>query len=302
MELRLLTTFLRVAELQNFTRAGEQLGYSQATVTVQIHQLEQELGIPLFERIGKRVRLTERGEQFIPYAMDILKAEQNAKDFLRRPESPSGRLRIGTAESLLLSVLTPILMQYHRACPDVEVSVHTGLIDELFDMVRQNDVDVLFFLDKRTDSVDWVKHIQRPEPIVFAAASGHPLCQRPAIPLSEVVGEPFVLTEKGVSYRYDLEQLLAARGMAIRPFLETGNTDIITRMLLRGDCLSFLPRYVVEPYLRMGEMRIVDVADCDIRMWSQLVVHRHKWVTPQMRRFMTLMAQHLGGEAGEANR
>ena len=83
MDLRLFSTFLRVAELQNFTKAAEQLGYSQATVTVQIHQLEQALGIQLFERIGKRVRMTEHGEQFIPYAIEILKAEQNAKDFLR---------------------------------------------------------------------------------------------------------------------------------------------------------------------------------------------------------------------------
>ena len=95
MDLRLFSTFLRVAELQNFTKAAEQLGYSQATVTVQIHQLEQALGIQLFERIGKRVRMTEHGEQFIPYAIEILKAEQNAKDFLREPENPSGRLRIG---------------------------------------------------------------------------------------------------------------------------------------------------------------------------------------------------------------
>ena len=151
MDLRLFSTFLRVAELQNFTKAAEQLGYSQATVTVQIHQLEQALGIQLFERIGKRVRMTERGEQFIPYAIEILKAEQNAKDFLREPENPSGRLRIGTAESLLLSVLTPILMEYHHRYPDVMVSIHTGLIHELFDMVRQNDVDLLFFLDKKTD-------------------------------------------------------------------------------------------------------------------------------------------------------
>lgn len=178
MDLRLFSTFLRVAELQNFTKAAEQLGYSQATVTVQIHQLEQALGIQLFERIGKRVRMTERGEQFIPYAIEILKAEQNAKDFLREPENPSGRLRIGTAESLLLSVLTPILMEYHHRYPDVMVSIHTGLIHELFDMVRQNDVDLLFFLDKKTDFADWVKLLEQQEPILFVASHDHMICRK----------------------------------------------------------------------------------------------------------------------------
>ncbi len=296
MELRLFSTFLRVAELQNFTKAAEQLGYSQATVTVQIHQLEQELGTELFERIGKRVRLTERGEQFIPYAMDILKAEQSAKNFLRAPEHPSGRLRIGTAESLLLSVLTPVLMEYHHRYPDVEVSVHTGLISELFDMVRQNDVDLLFFLDKKTDRADWVKLLEQREPILFAAAGGHPVCRRKKVPLAEVVREPFVLTERSVSYRYDLEQALAAQNLELRPFLETGNTDIITRVLLQGGCLSFLPQYVIRPYLLSGQLETVDVADCAVQMWSQLIYHRNKWVTPQMRCFISLMRDALGAQ------
>ena len=122
--------------------------------------------------------MTEHGEQFIPYAIEILKAEQNAKDFLREPENPSGRLRIGTAESLLLSVLTPILMEYHHRYPDVMVSIHTGLIHELFDMVRQNDVDLLFFLDKKTDFADWVKLLEQQEPILFVASHDHMICRK----------------------------------------------------------------------------------------------------------------------------
>lgn len=294
MDIRLFSTFLRVAELQNFTKAAEQLGYSQATVTVQIHQLEQALGIQLFERIGKRVRMTEHGEQFIPYAIEILKAEQNAKDFLREPENPSGRLRIGTAESLLLSVLTPILMEYHHRYPDVMVSIHTGLIHELFDMVRQNDVDLLFFLDKKTDFADWVKLLEQQEPILFVASHNHMICRKKKVSLAEVVREPFVLTEKSVSYRYDLEQLLAEKKLEIHPFLETGNTDILVRILLHGNCLSFLPQYVVRPYLLSGKMQTVDVEDCRIQMWSQLVYHKNKWVTPQMNCFITLMKEKMG--------
>lgn len=240
MDLRLFSTFLRVAELQNFTKAAEQLGYSQATVTVQIHQLEQALGIQLFERIGKRVRMTERGEQFIPYAIEILKAEQNAKDFLREPENPSGCLRIGTAESLLLSVLTPILMEYHHRYPDVMVSIHTGLIHELFDMVRQNDVDLLFFLDKKTDFADWVKLLEQQEPILFVASHDHMICRKKKVSLAEVVREPFVLTEKSVSYRYDLEQLLAEKSWKYtlfwKPVTRTSSSEYC---FMATACLSF---------------------------------------------------------------
>lgn len=101
MEIRNITTFVRVAELQSFSRAAEQLGYSQSAVTVQICQLEQELGLLLFERIGKQVRLMENGSRFVLRALDILNAVDAAKNMAYEPERVFGKLRIATAESLV---------------------------------------------------------------------------------------------------------------------------------------------------------------------------------------------------------
>ena len=195
MELRTAATFLRVAELQSFSKAAEQLGYSQAAVTVQIKQLEQELGTPLFERIGRRIKLTEHGKQFIPHAQELLKVAQKAQNFIRDDLAPAGKLRIGTAESLSISVLPPILLDFTRRCPQVETSLHTGRIPDLFNMVRQNDVDLLYFLDKRTYFPEWVKVFERPEPIVFVASSSHPFVGQGKIPLKKLLTQPMVLTE-----------------------------------------------------------------------------------------------------------
>lgn len=291
MEVRTAVTFLRVAELQSFSRAAQQLGYSQAAVTVQIKQLEQELGTQLFERIGRRTKLTEHGAQFVPRAMELVEAARKAETFLQDQGRAAGSLRIGTAESLFMSTLVPLLPEFHRLCPLVETSVHTGRIADLFDMVRQNDVDLLFFLDKKTDFPEWIKVLERPEPIVFAAPADHPLAGRRRIPLKRVIAEPFLLTEKGVSYRYDLEQILAARGLAIHPFLETGNTDVIAELLCRRGGVSFLPRYVVQPRLEAGSLVCLDVDCPKVQMWSQLVYHKNKWVTPQMRTFIGLLQQ-----------
>lgn len=292
MEIRTVTTFLRVAELQSFTKAAEQLGYSQAAVTVQIQHLEQELGTQLFERIGKHIQLTEDGLKFIPYAMDFLKAEQKARTFIHSTGKPSGILRIGTAESMLTSILPSVLMDFHEQCPSVETSIHTGLISELFDMVRQNDIDLLFFLDKKTDFPEWVKVLEQPSPIVFVSSSVHPLAGKESIPLETVLKEPLVLTEKGVSYRYDLEQILAARNLELHPFLETGNTDIIVRMLLNHTGISFLPLYVIQDDIQAGKLSLIHTDIPQIQMWSQLVYHKNKWVTPQMQIFADLLKKH----------
>lgn len=292
MEIRNIATFVRIAELQNFSQAAEQLGYSQSAVTMQIKQLEKELHTQLFERIGKHVKLTQVGERLLPRALEILDAVRGAENVTRTPGDVTGRLRVGTAESLLISVLPPILMEFGRICPHVEVSTHTAPVSDLFDMVRRNDIDVLYFLDQKIDFPEWVKVAERPEAAVFVASSEHPLTRERQIPLERLLREPFVLTEKGISYRYAMEQALAAEGAELHPFLETGNTGVITKLLLQNHGVSFLPEFVVRDFIRDGSLSALDTTCPEIRMYSQLVYHRHKCITPQMERFLELMTRH----------
>ena len=195
MELRTIATFLRVAELQSFSRAAEQLGYSQSAVTVQIRQLEQELQTQLFERIGKHVRLTEDGLRLIPRARDILNAVRAAQVSLREPGQPMGRLRIGTAESLLNSVLPPVLLTFSRRCPLVELSTCTGSTQELTQMVRENQVDLIYFLDQKTNFPEWIKAGERRERAFFVSSARHPLASQRAIPLERLLRDSGILSQ-----------------------------------------------------------------------------------------------------------
>lgn len=249
MEIRNLMTFVRIAELQNFSKTAEQLGYSQSAVTMQIKQLEKELQVQLFERIGKRVQLTQAGERLLPYALEILNAQAMARTIAREPGQIAGKLRIGTCESYVISVLPEIIMELGAICPHVEVSTPTALVPDLVQMLKQ-------------------------------------------IPISRLLREPLYLTEQGISYRYAMEQMLAARGYELHPVWEVGNTDVITRCLLKNKGISFLPEYVVHRELEEGRLVVLDTECEEIIMWSQLVYHRRKCVTPQMRQFLELMKTH----------
>lgn len=113
------------------------------------------------------------------------------------------------------------------------------------------------------------------------------------IPLERLLQEPFFLTEKGISYRYAMEQLLAARGCELHPAWEVGNTDVITRFLLENRGVSFLPEYVVHDHVKSGRLVVLDIERGESVMWSQLVYHRNKYVTPQMSLFLELMQKHI---------
>lgn len=111
-----------------------------------------------------------------------------------------------------------------------------------------------------------------------------------SIPLERLLQEPLYLTEKGISYRYAVEQFLAEQGR------EVGSTDVITRFLLEGEGISLLPEFVVREHLEKGELVVLHPQCPPILMWSQLVYHRNKYVTPLMALFLDLMKQRLQGE------
>ncbi|HJF94326.1 MAG TPA: LysR family transcriptional regulator [Lachnoclostridium phocaeense] len=289
MEIRNLITFVRIAEVRNFSKTAEQLGYSQSAVTMQIKQLEAELQVQLFERIGKKAKLTQAGQRLLPYALDILSAAGKAESIAREPEQISGKLRIGTCESYVISVLPPVFMEMGERCPGVEISTHTAPVPDLIDMLRQNDIDILYFLDEKLYFPEWIKVMEQPENIYFVSSSSSPLARMKKIPISRLVGEPLYLTEKGISYRYAMEQTLAAAGYELHPRLEVGNTDVITRFLLKNKGISFLPEYVVKDDVAEGRLAILDTECPRIVMWSQLAYHRNKYVTPQMKLFLEFM-------------
>ena len=294
MELRNVISFLRVAELHSFSKAAAQLGYSQATITVQIKQLEQELNTTLFDRIGRQIRLTEHGEQFVPYASALLKAAQDANNFLALDSAPSGKLRLATCESLFADVMPPILLNFARKYPQVETSVHTDAqITDLFQMLHRNEVDILFFMDKQINSTAWIKVLEHPFPVVFVASTAHPLAKESNISMERLLQEPMLLTTKDVSYRYELDQILAAKGLSPRPVLEAGDTAVLAKMLLQSKAISFLPQFTVQEYIDSGKLCVLNTEVPQVEIWGQLVYHKNKWLTKQMTCFLDLMKAHL---------
>lgn len=288
MELRNINTFLKVAANQNFSKAAEQLGYSQSAVTVQMQQLERELGTKLFERIGKNVKLTPHGEAFIHHANEIVRVTNEAATFAASTGAVQGRLRIGSVSSIATAILPELLLQFYRACPKVEISVITGSLKNLMDMIKSNEIDLFFTLDQKIYGLEWVRPIQRQEDIVFVTSSGNAIGQKERMRLSALIKEPFLLTEMGASYRYELERILAERDLNIKPVMEIGDTETILHLLKKGVGVSFMPMYAVQGSIEEGLLSLIQTDMPTLRMWSQLLYHKNKWVTHQMKMFIEI--------------
>lgn len=288
MELRNIRTFLCVAEQCSFSKAAAILGYSQSTVTTQIQQLEQEFETLLFERIHKTVRLTASGVQFVDFAQKIMRTAQDAKTAMRKLPEESGHLRIAMAESLCTSFFPDILGIYHKNYPKVELIISTGGTDDIFHMLRHNEADLVYTLDKRIYSSDLVTALERKEEVCFVASPNYADAEKIFTP-KELASCDFILTERNMSYRKHLDELMAAETLEIHPFLELGNVNIIKSLLEHGAGISFLPEYAVKSSLEKGTLIKLKVSQKPTGVWRQLIYHKNKWVTPPMQSMIDLI-------------
>ena len=289
MEFREISTFLQVAQYQSFSKAARHLGYSQAAVTIQIKQLEQELGVHLFDRIGKQISLTHQGQVFYQYAVSIRNDLERAKNAVSDPSTLSGKLCLGTIESICASIFPDLLAEYHRLYPEVTISIVTDSPGVLLDRMNENTIDIVYLLDRRIYDNRWCKTLEKPEENIFVASPDHELALvKRELELDEVLRFPFFLTEKDASYRHMLEQYLASINRSVKPFLEIGSTEFIIHMLLKNTGISFLPKFTVQRELQQKQLTALNVRGFQMQTWRQIFYHKNKWVTREMQEFLRL--------------
>ena len=279
MELRNLITFIHVAELGSFTKAAEQLGYSQSTVSFQIKQLETELECLLFERINHTVSLTERGRDLVSYAHRIRALTDEFKDSLAHEESCAGNIHIVTPDSVCEEMVHNNYIDFHEKHPAISLKFTTADTSVMFDMLDHNKADVIITLDSRVYHNDYIIAKEEPLTMHFVTNAASPLAKAKGLSINDIAAEPFVLTEYGHGYRRVFDRELAKRSLSITPVLEIGRTDVITGVLAQSNMISFLPDFVTRAKVESGALSYLDVCDMDIAIYKQLIYHKNKWMS-----------------------
>ncbi len=286
MELRNLITFIHVAELGSFTKAAEQLGYSQSTVSFQIKQLEQELECLLFERINHTITLTERGHELVSYAHQVRVLTDEFKERLSGEEELSGHIHIVTPDSVCDDMINSHYIDFHKKYPSVFIRFTTGDSALMLDMLDHNEADVIITLDGRLYNTDYVIAKEEPLSMHFVASTASKFAGVRGLSVKDIINEPFILTEYGQGYRRVLDRELAKMSLEITPVLEIGRTDIITKMIAESNMVSFLPDFVCKDLIASGELCYLDVCDIHIDIWKQLIYHKNKWMSKSMKTFI----------------
>ena len=292
MELRNLITFTHVAELGSFTKAAEQLGYSQSTISFQIKQLEEELGCLLFERINHTISLTERGRELVSYAHQVLALTDEFKENLNKEEELSGHIHIVTPDSVCDDMITTNYIDFHNKFPNISIKFTTADTLVMFDMLDHNEADIIITLDTHSYNKDYVIAKEEQLSMHFVASSNSKFAGKKNLKIKDIINEPFILTEYGQGYRRVLDKELAKRSLEITPILEIGRTDMITSLVAKGDMISFLPDFVTKEYIDSGELCYLDIKDMNMEIWKQLIYHKNKWMSKTLRTLINYIIEN----------
>ena len=286
MDIKNLNTFIHVAELGSFSKAGERLGYSQPTVSVQIRQLEEELGAQLFDRVGHFVRLTDKGHGVLQQAQQILHISQQMAQ--EGTETPS-TIRLATADSLCVPLLRDDFSTLRQQHPNIHLTLTTAGTGDLFRLLDHNQVDLVCTLDNHIYNHNYVIAAEVRVGVHFVVATNHPLAQKELLTKRDLLHQNFLLTEQGMSYRRLLDEWMAKDSLQIQPILESGSTDLLCQLVQQGIGVSFLPDYVTESAVQMGNIQRLEAEDFQPELWVQLLHHKNKWVS----RAMQAVIEHL---------
>ncbi|HWJ80113.1 MAG TPA: LysR family transcriptional regulator [Niallia sp.] len=286
MEIKQLITFKHAAENLNFTQTAKKLNFAQSSVTAQIKTLEEEIGKPLFERLGKRLILTNAGEQFKNYAEKMIHLSEEAITIINGDDEISGTLTIGAQESQCTYRLPTILKAFKSTFPKVKLVFKPAHSDEMArKQLMEGILDVAFIMDQRKPEGSLRVEELMKEELKLVVSSNHP---NSVFSMDTWQQETFLLTESGCSYRNILEEILNAHGIYPIDKIEFVSIEAIKQCVIAGLGVALLPEMVVKRELEEKRMKILQWDAALPNLYTQIAWHKDKYMSPSLNEFIKL--------------
>lgn len=270
--LRQLTVFETVARHLHFTRAAEELGTTQPSVSAQVKQFEDNLGVPLFEQLGKRIYLTEAGQEVYRYCCNIsqhLAEAETVLDRFRGTHSGKLSLSVGrTAKYFVPQLLAAFRLRHEELFIHLEVAGHQRLLRRLADNVCD-----LAIMGSLPEDQDLISEPFLDDPLVLIAQHDHPLAQERALPLSRLAQEPFLMRELESETRNTAERFFAQQGVTVTASMTINSNEAIKRCVQAGLGVAVVPLHSITLELDLGRLAVIDVVGMPLQR-SWYIVHR----------------------------
>ncbi|ASK62349.1 LysR family transcriptional regulator [Virgibacillus phasianinus] len=289
MEIRQLITFRTVALTLNFTRAAEALNYVPSNVTMQMKALEEELDTQLIDRLGKQIVLTDAGKRFLFHAEKVLNSLDEAQLAMKENDELTGTLTISANEVLCSYRLPAVFRSFRSRYPGIRLIFRPFGNDQLKPSLYEGRTDIVFMLEEPVRSTNLSIEPLMEEPFRLLVAPDHPLAKKANLHPEDFQGEPFLLTEKGCTYRTLFDRSLEQQGVNEGiTNLEFTSAEAIKQCAIAGIGIAFLPEIAVKAELERGELVSLPWEMPDLQIVTQMLYHKDKWLSPAIKAFLEI--------------
>jgi DNA-binding transcriptional LysR family regulator len=292
MNLHQLATFQVVAKHCSYVRAAEELNFSQPAVSAQVHQLEESLGVKLFDTIGRRTHLTQAGEELYLYSQKIFSVIDEAMEMMSALASPHfGRLSVGADTTVGSYVIPALLGEFQKMYPNVEIMLKVVNRGYLVDDLLSNHLDMVIMGKIPSEAPVFVAPFALNE-LVIVAPPNHRLAGCVKAPLTELARERFLLREPGSGTRAALEKAFQEAGLPLQVSMEVGNNSAIKKSVEASLGIALISRVALDIELETNRLVILDVEGFPIRRQWLLVHLKDKNLSATARAFKAFMLEH----------
>jgi len=286
-----LQTFITLSECLNFTEAAELLYCSQPAVSMQIQSLEQVLGVPLFDRIGKKLYLTKQGELFKPYAEQIIHTLQSAKEHIQQSENlVHGTLSFGASNFVGVYVLPERLEKFNKQFPKIKINMQITSSKHLLSMLESNKLEFIVVSDQiPIDETRFQATTFHQDELVLIVRPDHRLANQSECSLEELVPEMMILKPNKSATRTYLEGKFQEYGVTFPNDMEISNLEAIKQGVIHGLGISIVSKFTVEHEINSGLLASIPIKEVTFHRGIRYVHYKNKHLSPAARAFITLL-------------
>lgn len=293
MEIRQLKSFLFTARLLSFNQAARRLNYAQSSVSAQIQALEEEMDVRLFDRLGRRIKLTEAGERLLVYAEKIIDLTDEIQDEVVKGREPRGSLTIRIPETFGVHRLPIVIKEFRSRFPEIRLNFITCAHEGLQEDLRKGVTDLAFLLTESVQAVDLEVEALGVESLVMVAHPDHPLVLKPAVKTHEIAKETIMLSKVDCSYRRTFQQIIEQEDLQLKRLIEFNSIEAIKRCVMAGIGITILPEVAVTTEIAQGGLAILPWIEGKIEVAILMIRYRNKWISPTLNAFMSTVREYL---------
>ncbi len=294
MNTKNLITFKTILEAGSFQKAADKLNYTQSTVTFQMKQLEEELALKLFEKIGRRMELTQAGRDILPYVDTILQGAEQINNYGKKLSEITGSLKLAIPDSILIYTIQPFIQAFSHEAPNIQLIINSIPSEDVTQAVMDGTADIGINCEKDSYPDTIIHKYLGTYRILLVAA---PFADSSLLDFTTPhQRKPFSLicNEPNGYYQLEMNKYLVEKDIVLEPYMKVQSIEAVKRCVMNNLGVAVVPTYSIVEELKNGSLIPVKTELDEKRYNSIYVYHKNRWISPQMELALNLLKEYVG--------